>query len=560
MNRPARSSRTLRNVLIILLILIGAAALILIQYYKGIIKKQLPEIVAKSSKHTYKCTLSDVSINLLTRKVTFYDFRIWYDSTQTPDTSIADRYQAIVPEFSIGGISISGLLWGNILSCTDVLIQRPEVRVIHNDSLSGTAGQQDTADSKDPFIKAVRIGTIRLNHLRLQYAVTGRQPVTYKVADASLLFKDVEWQPADTTRDTTRILYARQLESTIAGISYLKKGALYDISLDTVHLRTADHYVELKGLSVLPAVSKKDFYKAIGHEKDLFRVWFGQVVLREFNFQQLLQQKRITADTMLLNDGIVNVYFSRLPKDDPKSKMGKFPSQLLLRLPLKVSVPYTRVRNGAASYTEVSEETELPGALLFSALHGHVSNITNDSAVIAAKAHCILDLQGRFMKSSPVKARFDFLLTDTTGVFVVDGMLENISGPQITDAALALGKVAVDHVDVQQLALHVAGDQYHADGQITFLYRDLAIDVKKIDKETKEVKDKPLLSFLANKFLLFPHNPMPGKEVRRITTHISRDPHKSFFNLIWRNIFDGVKMTAVRNQGIIKAFGKKKKK
>jgi hypothetical protein len=83
--------------------------------------------------------------------------------------------------------------------------------------------------------------------------------------------------------------------------------------------------------------------------------------------------------------------------------------------------------------------------------------------------------------------------------------------------------------------------------------------VQKLDERGGKMRDRPLLSFLANKILLYPANPMPGEATRTATTAIRRQPNRSFFNLIWSNIYEGIKATAIRNTELAKAINQKKK-
>ena len=44
---------------------------------------------------------------------------------------------------------------------------------------------------------------------------------------------------------------------------------------------------------------------------------------------------------------------------------------------------------------------------------------------------------------------------------------------------------------------------------------------------------------------------MPGEEVRKVQTKVERDEMKSFFNLVWKNILQGVQNTAIRDLEVI---------
>jgi hypothetical protein len=72
-------------------------------------------------------------------------------------------------------------------------------------------------------------------------------------------------------------------------------------------------------------------------------------------------------------------------------------------------------------------------------------------------------------------------------------------------------------------------------------YQDLKVEILKRDKATKEVKKRGFLSLAAN---LIVQNNNPGKDgLRKVNPVYERDIYKSFFNLVWKTIFTGMKKT-----------------
>lgn len=59
------------------------------------------------------------------------------------------------------------------------------------------------------------------------------------------------------------------------------------------------------------------------------------------------------------------------------------------------------------------------------------------------------------------------------------------------------------------------------------------------DQDGKE-KKKGLLSFLANTILIKDDN-VPGEKARKVTVAHERVPQASFFNLMWKTVFKGIR-------------------
>jgi len=74
------------------------------------------------------------------------------------------------------------------------------------------------------------------------------------------------------------------------------------------------------------------------------------------------------------------------------------------------------------------------------------------------------------------------------------------------------------------------------------LYHDLKISLLKKDKKENKYDKKGLASLAAN-FIMKNSNPEGDKAPRVADVHFNRILNKSFFNLIWKTIFTGVKET-----------------
>ena len=91
--------------------------------------------------------------------------------------------------------------------------------------------------------------------------------------------------------------------------------------------------------------------------------------------------------------------------------------------------------------------------------------------------------------------------------------------------------------EVKSLSFDMTGDDYKAGGQTTLVYDDLKMELLK--KDSGELVKKGFMSFIANALM---KNSNAGKEkVKPVTMTFTRDTTKSFFNLVWKTIFEGDK-------------------
>jgi hypothetical protein len=90
------------------------------------------------------------------------------------------------------------------------------------------------------------------------------------------------------------------------------------------------------------------------------------------------------------------------------------------------------------------------------------------------------------------------------------------------------------------LHFNFEGTDSTSDGKVLLLYEDLKISLLKKDKDEGKLDKKSLVSLFAN---LIIKNSNKAEDPRAAEVHFNRILNKSFFNLIWKSIFTGVKQT-----------------
>ena len=95
---------------------------------------------------------------------------------------------------------------------------------------------------------------------------------------------------------------------------------------------------------------------------------------------------------------------------------------------------------------------------------------------------------------------------------------------------------------LKSVDFNISANQNGSSGTVKFLYNDLKVNLLK-EADNGEKEKKGLLSFLANTVLIKNDNPTPGEAIRTANITFSRVPQASFFNLMWKSIFTGIRET-----------------
>jgi hypothetical protein len=94
---------------------------------------------------------------------------------------------------------------------------------------------------------------------------------------------------------------------------------------------------------------------------------------------------------------------------------------------------------------------------------------------------------------------------------------------------------------MQKADFNIDANASGSSGQVNFYYTDLKIKLLKEGEDGMPIKKKGFLSFLANELLIKDANPTKGEPARSAKVRFQRTPAASFFNLMWKSFFIGMR-------------------
>ena len=136
-----------------------------------------------------------------------------------------------------------------------------------------------------------------------------------------------------------------------------------------------------------------------------------------------------------------------------------------------------------------------------------------------------------------------FNLHAPDGKFAVSGNFGNMSGSVLNEITLPMAMMRIDSGYVDDAEFNFTGNDFGTSGDFVMKYHDLRVSLLKKIKGSGEIKKKHIMSLIANS-ILKDANPLNGN-LRTIKLEHSRDPLKSFINLVWKTIFTGAKKTVM---------------
>jgi hypothetical protein len=174
-----------------------------------------------------------------------------------------------------------------------------------------------------------------------------------------------------------------------------------------------------------------------------------------------------------------------------------------------------------------------------------VRNLTNLPSAIQKNKQTTVKASGIILGKVPASLTLHFdMARYKTGAFTADINVKGFDGNVITPVSEPLGMFRLKSGTVQSIKAQEQGDEVSATGKTLILYKDLKIiPLEKGKGDDSSLNKKHITGFLANAFIIKNDNPSGNEAVRNPVTSFKRDPHASFFNLIWKTVLTGILKT-----------------
>ncbi|HVI47280.1 MAG TPA: hypothetical protein VM802_20550 [Chitinophaga sp.] len=548
MEKPKRR-KIIEWTFIIILVLILGAGWYLNQHWTRLLRREIPGYVSELSDSLYVVKFRDLKLNVLTGSVTLTD------ASMTPDTAVyhqllaahrapADIYTVHVEKLELNYFRPWRYFIKKEFNAASVVVSSPDILVEQNATVKDTSAPKTAYESISSKMKSIIIGKLILDNTHLKYIYTRKDSTRLIRRFNSLRIRINDFLiNAASLNDPTRYLYARNYEIRLRDQMRISHDSLYQLNIKGISYDAAERTLHAGQLEIQPRYDKAAFQQRNGVQQDRYEVLLSNISIENLNPILLLQEQKLWAQRVNINAGKLHIYRDRRLPMPPGNKLGKYPNQLLQQLKLPVKIDTLTGNNIDVQYTEVSPDSGEEGAISFGRVNGRLTNITNIDSMVKINNHCIADVDAVFMQSGKLTAHFDFTLQSPTGSFSVNGQLKDMNGKDLNQVTEPLGKVEIRSCNIRDLNFNISGDEYKASGTVKLLYDNLKIALLQHNNGQKGYIRQGLKSFVANIMVIQDSNPLPGGKIRVSTPAYKRDIQKSFFNLIWKTLFTGVKET-----------------
>lgn len=518
---------------------------------KPIITAELKELVLKTTDSLYHIEFSSVNTNVLTGISSLNNVKIF------PDTVIYHRM--------IAGKHAPNNLYHIKLKKLAVRNFHPwrlwrhkklniELLLFDNPCIEMTNRQFDFNDDKLPhpkkspydyiskYLKELRISTIDFKNASFKYINNNdpEKPDVDAIKNLNVTLKDWLIDPGSAT-DTSRLYLLKDVIINLNDYTYPTSDSLYFVKLHQLDFMASSGKLNIKSFSVEPRYSEQLFGTTLGYAKDRYAIQMSDIGFSGINLPLYILKQELYAKEMNIANGSLDVVNNNTLPKKIENKTGQYPHQLLQKASSKFSIQTVNLNNVDISYAEFDKGGKHKGQITFERTWGTISNVTNVEKVKDKNQFMVADLTSYVMGTGKLDVDFKFNLRATDGAFSYNGALVNMEGRALNRVIKPLAMVKINSGHIDKLEFDIHANDYMATGKVKFAYKDLSIALmKKIKGEDRLVK-QGLISFLANALIIHSDNPNTDGVFVAAPVARKRVETASFFNFIWKTLFDGVK-------------------
>jgi len=413
-----------------LLLAIGVVVLATIawQFYKyRLVHRKIDDTVSTKTKGLYRIYYDKLSLDEVAGALHVKNIEI------APDTSvyhqmILDKHdppvllRLTVPALDILGVKTSKALLKKEIEGAKVEIAGATIEIFTDRSRKDTAAYNPAGDITKQLLGKllqIKVDTVLITHANVvvRDIHTGGEIVSSK--DVSFLFSDVLID-STTGKDSSRILFAKGLDISCDKIALPLKNKRYRLDIGGLRFTSHDDALSVHQVRIIPQLPENEFAYSFPVQKDRYDFLLEDISLQHID-RESLWRKELVAEAMTIRKSSFKVYRDLSRPPDTASKVGKYPQQLLMRLPFPVNIRRLIFEHAFIEYKERNAKSDSAGRLQFFDANATLTNVTNRKRDIMRDNKCVLKFKASLLNKTPVDAR----------VVMENSLLKGISAPSM---------------------------------------------------------------------------------------------------------------------------------
>ncbi|MEY8758117.1 hypothetical protein [Chryseobacterium tongliaoense] len=403
-----------------------------------------------------------------------------------------------------------------------------DVKDVLVNNVNGTIKAGENKPDKKAGINGIQFPLI------IRKVILKNSNITYDKGSQPLAFNDLNATINDielSSKPNNSGIAVKVKDYSLTTRNFAYKTHFYHMSVGLLKLNK--NKIQVNNFVMKPLVSRAQFIRMIPVERDLYDLKANQIIA-DGNWDLFSNNKFINASHVVIQSADANIFRSKIPKDDPKIK--PLYSRLLRSIKIPMYISNLDLKNSVLVYEEDTPESVGPGKLTFSNFNMNVKNL-NSAKTKGKPTRVDIKIDCSFMNLAPLSVNWNFDVANQNDVFGISGRAVNLPAQGINPFIRPYLHVTATGT-IQEMLFDFKGNPAGLHGTFNLKHKGLKVAI--LDKNNKEKKG--FLTAVANLVVKSDSGKLPESVT---VENVERDPTKSFFNLFWRGIEDGLKKTLI---------------
>ncbi len=544
-----KRSKIIAAAIIIPVVLLLIGALLINKILSPILASKVRDAVIKGSDSLYRADFSDAQLHILQGKIMLYNVSL------IPDTAVYRRRVKLgtapnnliklnARRIIVSEIHPFKLYFNKKIDIGRIAINSPHIEVSYalNHTKDTTDKDHRTAWQKlSKSFKSAHVGDIFLDNISFKYDdYSGNKVAVSEIKQMSLHAHDLLIDSATQT-DRSRLLYCKNITADVKNYSGRTANGLYNYSLKRLKLSTLTSQVNLTGFKFDPVNADVFFAKS---RKDKFHVEFDSVQLNNFDFLSYHKYRSLTASSLIISGGLLDLYNNPNKIRIYKDKLETFPNVALYKLNMDLKIDSIELKKFDITYSEVGKKSRKTGTLVFANTNAQIGNVTTNPNALKKDSIATAKISTLFMGKGKLNIAFRFNLRASNAPYSFKGHLGPMPLQALNKVTMPLSMVKITEGTLKSYDFNIYGNANISRGHIALLYNDVKVRLLRVNNDNLLYSRKLIPTLFANLFVIKHNNPdKPGETPRTFDVVHRRPKDDPFFKTAWTIMLKGLKPT-----------------
>ncbi len=521
--------------------------------WKPIVETKLKETVSKATDGLYSLKYEDLDLNVALGNVTLKNAELIPDSAVYRQMVLSkeapnSRYHIKLATLKVRRFNIWDVIKNRKLYIKEINFDSPDIHMIserhaYNDTIQPKQSKTLYDNIKDVF-SSINVRDINIDNVKFKFSKIEEGKSSDILLDSiGIKVHDILVDQA-SIHDTTRLFYTKMVEVEVPKFEYELSNGIYKAKFDHLIMNTRDQNVLLTKVEYAPKMSKAAYFKARNENITMAVMKFDTLRFEKLDFKELIDNQQTISQHVQIKNGSVSLYNDKRYPKKSSSKIGKSPQQQLMKVKQLIRIDTVFVDNVDVLYGEHSAKYNKEGIITFNHAKGTLTNVTNDSTLLAKDKFMRADLQARIMNAGLLNIQFGFDMLSKDGFHTYKGSLGRMQAPAFNKILTPLLNAEIASGNIRSISFNFQANDYRNWGDFRFDYDHLKLNLMNaIDPGMSKTK-KGVLSFVVNNILINDSNPDANEKYHIGKVNYKRVPEHTFFKTLWQSLLDGIKQCA----------------